>query len=44
MRDSVCEPVEIRNVKEGVCESLEPGSMQESGRECMSVCESGKSV
>ena len=55
MRDSVCEPVELRNMKEsggglvevrhgkeGVCESLEPGSMQESVRACLGSLETCK--
>ena len=35
MKDSVCEPVELRGMKGRVCESAEPGNKQES------VCESG---
>ena len=49
MKESVCEPVELRGMKESVCASGEPGHMQESvcesgepGNMQGSVCESGK--
>ena len=36
MKESVCEPEELRSMKESACESGEAGGMQES------VCKSGK--
>ena len=36
MKESVCEPVELRGMQESVCGSGEHGNMQEG------VCESGK--
>ena len=49
MKESVCEPVELRGMKDSVCECGEPGHMQESvcesgelGSVQGSVCESGK--